>query len=66
VCSARELIRKISGAKPLWDTPRFIGELGMLGIEVTKSTVDKRDIASQAQRREITSRFGSADLASRI
>ena len=37
----RELIRKISGANPLWGTPRIIGELGKLGITVAKSTVDK-------------------------
>ena len=37
----RELIRKISGANPLWGTPRIIGELGKLGIDVAKSTVDK-------------------------
>ena len=36
-----ELIRKISGANPLWGTPRIIGELGKLGIRVAKSTVDK-------------------------
>jgi putative transposase len=37
----RELIRKISGANPLWGTPRIVGELGKLGIQVAKSTVDK-------------------------
>ena len=37
----RELIRKMSGANPLWGTPRIIGELGKLGIDVAKSTVDK-------------------------
>src|SRR5450755_1117526 len=37
----RELIRKISGANPLWGTPRIVGELGKLGIKVAKSTVDK-------------------------
>ena len=36
-----ELIRKISGANPLWGTPRIVGELGKLGIDVAKSTVDK-------------------------
>jgi putative transposase len=37
----RELIRKVSGANPLWGTLRIIGELGKLGIKVAKSTVDK-------------------------
>lgn len=37
----RELIRKISGANPLWGTPRMVGELGKLGIKVAKSTVDQ-------------------------
>jgi putative transposase len=37
----RELIRAISSANPLWGTPRIVGELGKLGIEVAKSTVDK-------------------------
>ena len=37
----RELIQRVSGANPLWGTPRIIGELGKLGIEVAKSTVDK-------------------------
>ncbi len=37
----RELIRKVSSANPLWGTPRIIGELGKLGIDVAKSTVDK-------------------------
>ena len=37
----RELIRKVSGANLLWGTPRIIGELGKLGIDVAKSTVDQ-------------------------
>ncbi len=37
----REVIRKVSGANPLWGTPRIVGELGKLGIKVAKSTVDK-------------------------
>ena len=32
----RELIRTISGADPLWSTPRIVGELGKLGITVAK------------------------------
>lgn len=43
----RELIRKISGANPLWGTPRIVGELGKLGIKVAKSTVDKYRVRSQ-------------------
>jgi putative transposase len=31
----------VSGANPLWGTPRIVGELAKLGIEVPKSTVDK-------------------------
>lgn len=37
----RELIRRMSSANPLWGTPRIVGELAKLGIEVAKSTVDK-------------------------
>jgi hypothetical protein len=37
----RELIRTVSGANPLWGTPRIVGELGTLGAKVAKSTVDK-------------------------
>ena len=42
----RELTRKISGANPLWGTPRIVGELGKLGIKVAKSTVDKYRVRS--------------------
>jgi len=37
----RELIRRISKANPSWGSPRIVGELGKLGIEVAQSTVDK-------------------------
>lgn len=37
----RDLIRRISKANPGWGSPRIVGELGKLGIEVTQSTVDK-------------------------
>lgn len=37
----RDLIRKISAANPTWGSPRIVGELRTLGIEVAKSTVDK-------------------------
>ena len=43
----RELIRKVSGANPLWGTPRIVGELGKLGIKVAKSTVDKYRVRSE-------------------
>ena len=43
----RELIRKLSGANPLWGTPRIVGELGKLGIKVAKSTVDKYRVRSR-------------------
>jgi transposase InsO family protein len=43
----RDLIRKISGANPLWGTPRIVGELGKLGINVAKSTVDKYRVRSR-------------------
>src|SRR5271156_3061769 len=42
----RELIHKVSGANPLWGTPRIVGELGKLGIKVAKSTVDKYRVRS--------------------
>ncbi|MGD0950017.1 MAG: integrase core domain-containing protein [Candidatus Binatia bacterium] len=37
----RDLIRKLSAANPTWGSPRIMGELGKLGIEVAKSTVEK-------------------------
>ena len=37
----RDLIRTISAANPTWGAPRLMGELGKLGIEVAKSTVEK-------------------------
>jgi putative transposase len=37
----RDLIRKISAANPTWGSPRIRGELGKLGIDVAKSTVEK-------------------------
>jgi hypothetical protein len=43
---AGELIRKISGANPLWGTPRIVGELGKLGVNLAKSTVDKYRVRS--------------------
>jgi len=37
----RELIRMMWQAHPLWGSPRIVGELRKLGIEVAKSTVEK-------------------------
>jgi putative transposase len=36
----RDLIRDMSRANPTWGSPRIIGELHKLGIEVAKSTVE--------------------------
>jgi hypothetical protein len=38
---ARDLIRRISTANPGWGSPRILGELGTLGVEISKSTVEK-------------------------
>jgi hypothetical protein len=35
------LIRKLSKANPLWGSPRIVGELRKLGIDVAKPTVEK-------------------------
>lgn len=37
----RALIRTISASNPTWGSPRIVGELGKLGIEVAKSTVER-------------------------
>lgn len=37
----RDLIRRMSQANPMWGSPRIVGELSKLGIEVAKSTVEK-------------------------
>jgi len=42
----QDLIRKVSRANPEWGSPRIVGELGKLGIEVAKSTVEKYRIRS--------------------
>jgi putative transposase len=39
--AVRDLIRQMSQANPLWGSPRMVGELRKLGIEVAKSTVEK-------------------------
>ena len=37
----RDLIRDMSKTNPLWGSPRIVGELNKIGIEVAKSTVEK-------------------------
>lgn len=37
----RDLIRKMSAANVCWGSPRIVGELRKLGIDVAKSTVEK-------------------------
>ena len=37
----RELIRRLSHANPTWGSPRILGELAKLGIDVAKSTVER-------------------------
>ena len=43
----RALIRKLSAANPRWGSPRIVGELRKLGIDVAKSTVDKYRVRSK-------------------
>jgi putative transposase len=49
----RELIRKVSGANPLWVTPRIVGELGKLGIKVASQrwTNTVCDLGTRPRRR---------------
>ncbi len=42
----RAQIRKLSTANPTWGSPRIVGELRKLGIEVAKSTVEKCRVRS--------------------
>jgi putative transposase len=37
----RELIRHISRANPTWGSPRIVGELAKVGIDIAKSTVER-------------------------
>jgi len=37
----RDLIRRMSTANPLWGSPRILGELRKIGIDLAKSTVEK-------------------------
>jgi len=37
----RDLIRRVSTANPLWGTPRIVGELAKIGIDLPRSTVAK-------------------------
>ena len=43
----RALIRKMSEANPRWGSPRIVGELRKVGIDVAKSTVDKYRVRSK-------------------
>ncbi|MFZ5862795.1 MAG: integrase core domain-containing protein [Nitrospirota bacterium] len=43
----RALIRRMSEVNPMWGSPRIVGELGKLGIEVAKSTVEKYRVRSR-------------------
>ena len=47
----RELIRRMSEANPMWGSPRIVGELSKLGIEVAKSTVEKYRVHSRNHHR---------------
>ncbi|MCG6864123.1 MAG: hypothetical protein LJE58_01710, partial [Thiogranum sp.] len=43
----KALIRKLSVANPSWGSPRIVGELRKVGIDVAKSTVDKYRVRSK-------------------
>lgn len=43
----RALIRQMSEANPSWGSPRIVGELWKLGIDVAESTVDKYRVRSK-------------------
>jgi hypothetical protein len=43
----RDLIRDMSRANPLWGSPRIVGELRKLGIDVAKSTMEKYRVRHQ-------------------
>jgi putative transposase len=43
----RDLIRRMSSANPLWGSPRIMGELHKIGIDLPKSTVEKYMIRSK-------------------
>lgn len=43
----RALIQAMSQANPTWGTPRIVGELQKLGIDVAKSTVEKYRVRSR-------------------
>ncbi len=43
----RDLIWRMSQANPIWGSPRIVGELSKLGIEVAKSTVEKYRVPPQ-------------------
>ena len=43
----RELIRDMSHTNPTWGSPRIVGALRKLGIEVAKSTIDTYRVRSK-------------------
>jgi len=43
----KALIRRMSAANPGWGSPRIVGELRKLGIDVAKSTVEKYRVRSR-------------------
>jgi len=43
----KALIRRMSAANPSWGSPRIVGELRKLGIDVAKSTVEKYRVRSR-------------------
>jgi putative transposase len=46
----RDLIRTMSQANPTWGSPRIVGELRKLGIDVAKSTVEKYRVRPRKPR----------------
>jgi putative transposase len=45
--AVRDLIREMSSANPRWGSPRIVGELAKIGIDVAKSTVEKYMVRSK-------------------
>ena len=55
----RALIRKMSGANPLWGAPRIHGELTKLGIEVSQAVVSKYMIRRPSRLRRTGGLFST-------
>jgi putative transposase len=43
----RDLIRRMSSSNPTWGSPRIVGELRKIGIDVAKSTVERYMVPSR-------------------